>query len=294
MNSIDLHTHSIASTDGEYTPEQLIDVALDSGVKFLAICDHDTVDSIPAAVEYAKDKDITLIPGIELSAIVDDAPIHITAYNIDYNHPGYKQRWDYIKDSNYSWGQKLIKKALDYGFKFNPDEVYKIRYDHQICEELVGEVIFADPRNDNDERLKEFRPGGKFSNNPPFNFYKELTTPGKPLYVEYETDMPIEEASKLIHETGGKMFLAHPCHNIKYSEELLNKIISYGLDGIEVFSSYHDEKAIKYYYDKAKQNNLYMSVGSDYHGKSKPSIKMCSIDYDHNELDKTINFILNK
>lgn len=294
MNTIDLHTHTIASLDGEFTPNQLIDIAMENGIKFVSINDHDSVSSLKQAVDYSKDKDITFIPGIEISAIIENTPLHITGYNIDFTNPMYEQRNNFVRESNLSWGKKLIQKCLDYGFKFDPDEVYKIREDGLICEELVGEVIFEDHRNDNDDRLLEFRPGGKFSNNPAFNFYKELTTKGKPLYVEYETNMPIEEASKLIHETGGKMFLAHPCHNIKYSEELLNKIISCGLDGIEVFSSYHDGQATNYYYEKAKQNNLYMSVGSDYHGKSKPAIKIGSIDYDTNELNKTINFILNK
>lgn len=293
MNTIDLHTHSIASLDGEYTPSKLIDIAISNNLKYFSINDHDTVRSIHEAIEYAKDKDITFIPGIELSAIIDETPIHITGYNIDYTNPGFDERTKYVRDSNIAWGKKLIQKCIDYGFKFNPDEVYQIRDDHLICEELVGTTILNDHRNDNDERLIEFRPGGKFSNNPPFNFYKELTRPGMPLHVHYETDMPIQEASKLIHESGGKMFLAHPLHNIDYSEELLNKIISYGLDGIEVFSSYHDRKAIDYYYEKAKKNNLYMSVGSDYHGKAKPSIKMGSINYDEDELNRTINFILN-
>lgn len=294
MNTIDLHTHSIASLDGEYTPKQLVDIAVSNKLNYFSVNDHDSVSSLKEAIDYSKDKNITFIPGIEISAIVDNTPIHITGYNIDYTYPGYQERNSYVRNANLAWGQKLIQKCLDYGFKFDTEKVYSIRQDHLICEELVGEVIFNDHRNDNDQRLIEFRPGGKFSNNPPFNFYKELTTEGKPLHVEYETNMPIEKASKLIHESGGKMFLAHPYHNIKYSEELLKKIIDNNLDGIEVFSSYHDEQTIKYYYEKAKQYNLYMSVGSDFHGKSKPSIKMGSINYDENELNKTIDFILNK
>lgn len=294
MNTIDLHSHSIASLDGEFSPEALIDLAIQNNLKYYAITDHDCATSLPNAINYAKDKNIIFIPGIELSAIVEDTPIHLTAYNINYNDECFEKRRQFVRNANAEWGKKLIQKALDYGFKFNTEEVYSIRDDHLICEELVGEVILNDVRNNNDNRLIEFRKGGKFSNNPSFNFYKELTTLGKPLYVPYTTNIPIDEASKIIHKAHGKMFLAHPYHNIKYSEELLNKIISYGLDGIEVFSSYHDNDATNYYYNKAIKNNLYMSVGSDYHGKSKPSIKLGSIDYDENELNKTIDYILNK
>lgn len=290
-NIIDLHNHTIASLDGEKTAKQLIDIAIKNNIKFLSITDHDCITNVKEAIEYSKDKDITIIPGIELSVDVDGTPVHILGYNIDYNNKKFIERQNYIKEDNITWGKKFIKKVLDFGFMFNPEDVYSIREDHLICEELVSETILKDSRNDNDERLKEFRPGGKYSDNPTFNFYRVFATPTDPLFVPRQTDMPIEEASKLIHESGGKMFLAHPHHNIKYSEELLNKIISFGLDGIEVFSSYHNKEATKYYYNKAKQHNLYMSVGSDFHGKAKPAIKIGSMDYDQKELEKTLIFL---
>ena len=290
-NYIDLHTHSIASNDGTYTPFELIEIAKNSNIKYLAITDHDSVLSVEEGLNCAKNNDIIFIPGIEISGIVENTPIHITAYGIDFKHPGYAKRSEFVKNELIDWGKKIIAKTLDFGFKFDPDEVYNIREDHSICEELIGQVILNDSRNDQDERLKEFRPGGKLSNNPTFNFYKEFTTPGKPIHVPYTSDMPIEEASKLIHESGGKMFLAHPNHNIGKNNDLLEKIISYGLDGVEVFSSYHDRNAIDYFYEKAKKYNLYMSVGSDFHGNSKPAIKMGSINYDEEQLIKTLKFI---
>lgn len=291
-NYIDLHAHTIESLDGTYTPEQLVEIAINSGIKYLAIADHDSVSSIDRAIKYASDKDIIVIPAIELSAIINNTPLHILGYNIDYNHPGYKQRRKFVDEKLINWSKLAINSALEYGFKFNPEDVYKIREDGLICEELIGQVILNDSRNDNDERLKEFRPGGKLSDNPTFNFYKEFYTEGKPCFIEYDFNMPLKEASKLIHESGGKMFLAHPKHNIGFNEELLNSIIAKGLDGIEVFSSYHDKEATEFYFNKAKKHNLLMSVGSDFHGRSKPSIKMGSTNYDEDELIKTLNKIV--
>lgn len=288
---IDLHTHTIESLDGTYTPIELVDIAIKNGVKYLAIADHDSINSVDAALEYSKDKNITIIPAIEISAIVESTPIHILGYNIDYHNIGYKQRCEYVKQRNINWGKKAIQAALDYGFVFNPDEVYALRNDGCICEELIGQAVLNDSRNDSDVRLKEFRNGGRLSDNPTFNFYKEFYTKGKPCFVEYDFNMPIKEASELIHHSGGKMFLAHPKHNIGYSEDLLNKIIEMDLDGIEAYSSYHDDEAINYYCNKAKQHNLLLSVGSDFHGRSKPSIQMASIDYDEDELNKTISVL---
>lgn len=289
MNIIDLHTHTIESLDGSYYAEELVDIALNNNVKYLAIADHDSIKSVSKAIEYSKNKDITIIPAIELSAIIDNTPLHILGYGIDYNHIGYKQRREFVDNKLINWGKLAIESALNYGFIFNSEDVYKQREDGLICEELIGNAILNDSRNDNDNRLKEFREGGKLSDNPTFNFYKEFYSKGKPCFVEYDFNMPLIEASCLIHESGGKMFLAHPKHNIGFDESLLNKIIETGLDGIEVFSSYHDSEATDFYYKKAKEHNLLMSVGSDFHGRSKPAIKMASINYDGDELNKTIS-----
>jgi len=294
MNRIDLHNHTIASIDGQYEPEELVDIAIKNGIKYLAISDHDETSSIQKALEYGKNKDITIIPAIEISGIVGNSPIHILGYNIDFNNGEFKKRSKYVKNAILNWAPSLLKKIHEMGFEFDDKLAYSQRKDGLTCEELVGKVIFEDHRNDDNELLKPFREGGKLSDNPTFNFYKEFCAKGKPCFVPYDFNMDIKEVEKLIHSTGGKMFLAHPGHNIGKNEELLKEIIKCGIDGIEVFSSYHNQEMTDYFYQKAKEYNLYMSVGSDFHGRSKPAIKMGSINYDEEELNKTIKFILKK
>ncbi len=289
--TIDLHSHSCLSLDGELKPEVIIDKAIEEGVRYYALSDHDEVRGIKPALEYAKDKDITVIPAVEISGYIDEYPLHILGYNIDYNNPLFIERRKKIDELLVVTDRKLVESAKAFGFIFNEENLHKYRTDGLFCEEHIGEEVFADHRNDDNPYLKQFRPGGRLSDNPAFNFYKEFFANGKPCHVDYDFNIHISEVSKIIHEGGGKMFLAHPGHNIKKNEEVLKKIISYGLDGIEVFSSYHDEETKKFYFDMAKKYNLYMSVGSDFHGKSKPAIRLGSIDYDEEELDKTLKFL---
>ena len=49
---IDLHTHS-SSSDGTYSPKELVDHALEKGLSVLALTDHDTVDGLKEASEEA-------------------------------------------------------------------------------------------------------------------------------------------------------------------------------------------------------------------------------------------------
>ena len=57
---IDLHIHT-TNSDGAFTPTQIIDMAYQNGVKYLAIADHDTIESYNSELfEYAKRKDFRI------------------------------------------------------------------------------------------------------------------------------------------------------------------------------------------------------------------------------------------
>ena len=63
-------------------------------------------------------------------------------------------------------------------------------------------------------------------------------------------------------------------YNLKGQFELLDEMVKLGLQGVECFSSYHSEEVNQYFYNKAKELNILYTCGSDFHGKTKPSIKL--------------------
>ena len=63
---IDLHTHS-TSSDGTYTPTQLVDHAVEKGISVLALTDHDTIDGLKEASDEAERVGLKFVPGIELN-----------------------------------------------------------------------------------------------------------------------------------------------------------------------------------------------------------------------------------
>lgn len=70
----DLHIHSYGIGTGSYdvtdmtnTPQAIVDLAISKGLKVISITDHNQWLNSMAAVQYAVDKDILVVPGIEVS-----------------------------------------------------------------------------------------------------------------------------------------------------------------------------------------------------------------------------------
>ncbi len=87
-------------------------------------------------------------------------------------------------------------------------------------------------------------------------------------------------AVEMIHNSGGKVFLAHPLtvsEKFETLENIIKQLKKGGIDGIEAFYSSYDRKTVKKLKDIAEINSLNVSAGTDYHGKtikhlSEPSI----------------------
>ena len=89
---------------------------------------------------------------------------------------------------------------------------------------------------------------------------------------------------ELLHQQNALAIVAHPGMNAKEQMDRIHDLLQLGVDGFEVFSSYHSEQQTQFYYDLAKSHGLYMTCGSDFHGKTKPvvHIGMCSMEEEEN------------
>ena len=67
IHSYGLGTGSFDVTDISNTPQAIVDTAIEKGLKVISITDHNQYLNSQIAVQYAKDKDILVIPGIEVS-----------------------------------------------------------------------------------------------------------------------------------------------------------------------------------------------------------------------------------
>lgn len=83
----DLHIHSFGESasydvdDSEMVPEKIIDKAVEHGLSVISITDHNEIGNIPAALDYAKDKNILVVPGVELSTSQGHFLVYFETYD---------------------------------------------------------------------------------------------------------------------------------------------------------------------------------------------------------------------
>ncbi len=69
----DLHIHSFGDygsydvKDEQMTPQNIVDVAIEKGLSIISITDHNEIGNSDLAIKYAEQKDILVIPGIEVT-----------------------------------------------------------------------------------------------------------------------------------------------------------------------------------------------------------------------------------
>lgn len=269
---IDLHMHSMYSDDGEYTPTQLVDMCHEAGVKIMAIADHNWVKANEEAKKHADELGMTYIPAIEIDCTYKGVNLHVLGYGID-NQEVFNQLGEDIEKQEIACGMKKLELTNALGFDLKKEQLDALSTNGVYTGEMFGEALLNDSRYDDHELLKPYRQGGERSDNPYVNFYWDYYAQGKPCYTEIHFPT-LEETIQLIHQHGGVALLAHPGNNLKGQFELFDEMVTLGLDGVECFSSYHTTETNEYFYNKAKELNVLYTCGSDFHGKTKPSIHL--------------------
>ena len=115
------------------------------------------------------------------------------------------------------------------------------------------------------------------ANNTSF-YWDHFSMKGDPFYVDETYDLySFAEAVELIHNSGGKAFLAHPFAygmNDNEVEELVLEAVDTGIDGIELKHSSNKEGHIQKVRALADKYNLFCSGGTDFHGSTKPGLEL--------------------
>lgn len=255
---IDLHTHSTES-DGTLTPEELMQLAADSGLSAIALTDHDTVGGLKKAKPAARALGIELVPGIELSTDYNGTEVHMLGFYIDDTNPAFLAKLQEFIDSRDVRNEKMAFLLQKEGFDITLEKLYQ-----EYPESVITRAHFA-------RYLVEHG----FIKDRDTVFRKYLGDNCR-CYVPREKITPFE-AIDLIRLGGGLAFFAHPvlCHmNHDRLRFFVRDLKEAGLTGMEAIYSMNtpgDERNIK---KLAAEFDLLISGGSDFHGENKPYIHL--------------------
>jgi predicted metal-dependent phosphoesterase TrpH len=265
---IDLHIHTIASSDGQHTPLEIFTMAKKVGLSAIAFADHNSIGSIGEGIALAGQFGIELIPCIEFNTLYQDHDLHILAYFIDYQSVELRRWLTEIHQEKLKQAVQRIEKLNQLGFLFSVEDVKKFSGERIPTGMSFLKAILSRQENSGDARIKRFLDGDR-SHSPYVNFYLDYLRGGKPAFVP----LAAVDTLKVIHrikQLGALPVLAHPSDT---GDEIILRLIEAGLPGLEVFSSYHNEQEEDHFLALAEANNMIVTAGSDFHGSTvKPDV----------------------
>ncbi len=292
---IDLHIHSNCS-DGVLSPKQIIDKAVENGVKTISITDHDTVSSYTSDLfQYAEKKKINLVPGVEISCKLNKIGIHILGYNFDLNNKELLKCLDSLRNARHNYLVDVSNALNKVGYVVN---VSKLDLIEAVTKAHIAIDVIENELNKK-LLLKEF---GHIPSKG--EFIETIMNEGCKAYVKKESVSP-KEASEYIKKAGGKVVIAHPVAyryednlNEEDIERLIEDINPFGLEANYIYVDKENRviDECEIWNKIAKKHNLVSTIGSDYHNSDsiRPEIGLVNTSAKLGEKEmKTIIDMLN-
>lgn len=248
---IDLHVHTTAS-DGQYTPTEIINKAIEKNIKAIAITDHDTVAGIEEAKIAAKDKEITLVPGIELNINGSPGEFHLLGLGLKDTSSSMKTVLENVIKNRNIRNENIIQKMKDDGISISLDEFYT-----EFQNAIIGRPHFA---------AMLVKKGIVKTRQQAFDQYLAR---GKKWYCE-RIGTNLDEAIVAITDSGGIPVLAHPMSlYLSWGKmpEMFQQYFEQGIQGIEAYHPGARVTECLRLEELGRKLGFFITAGSDFHGE---------------------------
>jgi predicted metal-dependent phosphoesterase TrpH len=247
VGKVDLHIHTTAS-DGKFSPAEIVQKAVASGLEYIAITDHDSVNGVlPAQAAARNFAELTVIGGVEINTDVPWGELHILGYYLDTTCSELITRLEKLGDSRKDRARKIIAKLQGLG----------INIDYERVKELAGTGSVGRPHIAQAMMEKAYISTLKEA------FDKYIGRHG-PAYVERDKITPVG-ATHLILKAKGLPVLAHP-YTCEHPEIIISELKAAGLAGVEVYYPSHTPQQVHSLLQLARSFDLVPTGGSDFHG----------------------------
>lgn len=247
----DLHIHTYYS-DGVFSPEKIVDTAIDVGLQVIALTDHDNILSYGVAKDYlkkqGKEDKLEIIQGVEINTLYKNYEVHILGYFMDTANSDFQNLLKVQQQARVKQTKEIIALlAKKEGIKIKYEDIVK-----QVAEGgSIGRPHIA----------KAITNAGGTAN--VMDAYAKYIHDDSPVYVPRKTVSP-HDAVEIIYDAGGIPVIAHP-HDIDIAETLIKELMSYGLRGIEAYHRKHSPACVEYFSSMAEELGLIVTGGSDFH-----------------------------
>lgn len=243
---LELHCHTTYS-DGTLTPAQLVNAAVNAGVRALAITDHDTLSGWDEAFAAAGSHNLEIVPGLELSTVHSDRSMHILGFYPDPDklRGPLQERLDGRKRR----ARQMVEKLAELGYPIELPELEGAMAPGRphIAAALVKAGYFQSHAETFDRLLGEDRPA----------------------YAHYEKFSSVD-GLRMLRACGAVPVWAHPyLFRGGAVEDVIKELVPAGLMGVEVYHPHHTPYQMEKLKSLCLQYGLLMTGGSDYHGPSR-------------------------
>jgi len=270
---IDLHLHSNKSSDGEYSPSELVKMAYEVGLKAVAIADHDTVAAYPEALEAGKKWGIEVIPSVEITTIYEEREFHLLLPFVDWRSSIVQDLIQEVDLRRRREAKARVEKLRSLGFDLTWEEVVQATAPFPPLGVTIAQILLKKKNLTLAPRLKKYYKEGTRAR-APYLFYCDFFMEGQPAYVPRQ-NINLLEVLEMAPATGSVPVLAHPgAYFQRTTREDLVLFRSKGLEGLEVFTSYHNDEQTQFYWELADELDLVPTTGSDFHGYYKPHVQL--------------------
>jgi len=246
---LDLHLHSTVS-DGRLAPADLVRLASGSGVRVMALTDHDSTDGVAEAEQVGAGLGIRVIPGIELSTDLPGASIHVLGLFLDYRDPTFQATVRQFRDARLARAQQMVDALAALGAPISIERVFEIAGEGSVGRPHVAQALLEAGHIQSIEEA-----------------FDRFIGHGGPAYFEGFRLAP-REAVDLVHGVGGLAVWAHPLEmDGKDWHDYLPQLLEAGVDGLEAYySKDYGPDYPRLLVEACAAHGLVPTVGSDFHG----------------------------
>ncbi len=278
---IDLHSHSTAS-DGDYSPAEVVALALRHRLDVLALTDHDTTAGLEAARAAAAGTALQVLPGVEMATVqADGRTIDLLGYCFDPADAAFQEQLATMRATRIERAAAMVDRLAGLGLPIRLERVFEIAGKGAVGRPHVAQALLE--------------AGHVATRQQAFDRY--IGNEG-PAYVPHY-EISIERAIALLHRAGGVAVLAHPIRvralavfdaddqtwareghptRVQALAAAIAPWVAAGLDGLEVYYPDHGPLFTRDMRVLAREHGLIMTGGSDFHRMEDGAIRLGTQD----------------